>query len=151
MYSFLFRYIFSKNYASNLTRINFTGDASKTFNMRDSQFRFYLDYVNKELYYYRMSNTSKNICFLDYDGALLKNISFAEGNVDAFTVFGDFLYFQKIGTRVIQEMNISTGVASRNISLPKPLTRLNYLAIVAQSQYPTGEMKKYAVVEYSLS
>ena len=147
----MFRYIFSKNGASYLTRINFTGDDSKMFNMRDGQSRVYLDYVNKELYYYRMSNTSKNICLLDYDGALLKNISFAEGNVDAFTVFGDFLYLQKIGTRVIQEMHVSTGVTSRNISLPKPFTRLNDLAIVAQSQYPTGEMKQNAAVEYSLA
>ncbi|CAB4027775.1 Hypothetical predicted protein, partial [Paramuricea clavata] len=53
------------------------------------------------------------------------------------TVFGDFLYLQTLETRVVQQMNVSTGVVYRNISLPKPLARLNDLAIVEQSQYPT--------------
>ncbi|CAB4041432.1 Hypothetical predicted protein, partial [Paramuricea clavata] len=105
--------------------------------MKDGQSMLYLDYVNKELYYYWKSNTSIDISFLDYDGVLLKNISFPERNVSAFTVFGDFLYIQKMDTRVIQEMNVSTGVVYRNISLPKPFPRLIDLAIVEQSQYPT--------------
>jgi hypothetical protein len=119
--------------------------------MKDGQSRIYLNYANKGLYYYQKSNTSKNICLLDYGGVLLKNISFSEGNVDAFTVFGDFLYLQKIGTKVIQEMNVSTGVVYRNISLPKPLTRLNDLAIVDQSQYPTGKKKQYGCVKCSFA
>ena len=112
--------------------------------MNDGQSMVYLDYVNKELFYYRKRNTSINIVsFLDYDGVLLKNIFFAEGNVSALTVFGDSIYLQKMGT-LIQEMNVSTGVAYRNISLPKPFSRLNDLAIVDQSQYPTGTMKQHA-------
>ena len=109
--------------------------------MKDGQSRVYLDYVKKELYYYRKSNTSINICFLDYDGVLLKNISFAEGNVGPLTLFGDFLYFQKMDARVIQEINVSTSVVFRNISLPKPLTSLNDLVIVEKSNYQTGKMK----------
>jgi hypothetical protein len=110
--------------------------------MKDGESRVYIDYVSKELYYYRKSNADKTICFFGYDGVLLKNISFAEGNMGAMTVFGDFLYLQNLETRVVQEMNVSTGVVFRNISLPKPLVRLNDLAIVEQSQYPTGEMKQ---------
>ena len=109
--------------------------------MKDVQSKVYLDYVNKKLYYYRKSNTSIDISFLDYDGVLLKKISFPEGNVSAFTVFGDFLYLQKMDTRVIQEMNVSTGVVYRNISLPKAFPRLIDLAIVERSQYPTGKIK----------
>jgi hypothetical protein len=106
--------------------------------MKDGQSRVYLDYVDKELYYYGKSYTSTNICFFDYDGVWRKNISFARKNVSALTIFGDFLYLQKMDTRVIQEINVSTGVLFRNISLPKPFIHLNNLAVVAQSQYPTG-------------
>ena len=118
--------------------------------MKDVQSKVYLDYVNKELYYYRKSNTSIDISFLDYDGVLLKNISFPEGNVGAFTVFGDFLYLQRMDTRVIQEMNVSTGVVYRNISLPKPFPRLIDLAIVEQSQYPTGKIKTICLCDIRL-
>jgi hypothetical protein len=138
----LLRYIFLKNGGSTLTRTNFVGKDLKFGDIKDGQSRVYFDYVSKELYYYRNSNTSKNICFFDYDGVLLKNISFAERNIGAMTVFGDFLYLQTLETRVVREMNVSTGVVYRNISLPKPLARLNDLAIVEQSQYPTGEMKQ---------
>ena len=115
--------------------------------MEDVQPNVYLDYVNKRLYYYRKTNTSKNICFFDYDGVLWKNISFAEGNVDALTIFRDFLYLQKMDTTVIQKMNVSTGVVYRNISLPKPFSRFNYIAIVEQSQLPPiGKMKRQSRV-----
>jgi hypothetical protein len=106
--------------------------------MKDGQSRVYLDYVNKELYYYPKSYTSTNICFFDYDGVSRKNISFAGRNVSALIKFGDFLYVQKMDTRVIQEINVSTGVLFRNIYLPKPFIHLNNLAIVEKSQYPTG-------------
>jgi hypothetical protein len=138
----LLRYIFSKNGESTLTRINFVGEDLKKFDTKYDQSRVYLDYASKELYYYRKSNASKNIRFFDYDGVLLKNISFAEDYISALTVFGDFLYFQTMNTKVVQEMNVSTGVVYRNISLPKPLAGLNDIAIVEQSQYPTGEMKQ---------
>ena len=141
-YSSLLRYIFLKNGGSTLTRTNFVGEDLKFGDIKDGQSRVYFDYVSKELYYYRKSNTSKNIWFFDYDGVLLKNISFAEGNIGAMTVFGDFLYLQTLETRVVQEMNVSTGVIYRNISLPKPLAHLNDLAFVEQSQYPKGEMKQ---------
>ena len=145
--SFLFRYIFYKNGGSTLTRTNFIGGHLEKFDMQDGQSSVYLDYVKHELYY---SNTRKNICFLDYDGVLLKNISFAEGNVGALTLFEDYLYLQKIDTRVIQEMNVSMGVVYRNIPLLKPLTRLNDLAIVDQSQYPTGKIKRNSCVTFML-
>ena len=135
---FLLRYIFYKNCGSTLTRTNFIGKDVEKFNMKDGQSKVYLDYVNEELYYYRKSYTSTNICFLDYDGVSRKNISFAGRNVSALIKFGDFLYIQEMDTRVIQEINVSTGILFRNISLPKPLIRLNNLAIVEQSQYLTG-------------
>ena len=148
LYCFLLRYIFFKSGGSILTRINYIGEDLKKFNMKDGQSMVYIDYVNQELYYYRKSNTSINICFLDYEGVLLKNILFLEGNVSALTVFGDFIFLQKVGTRVIQEMNVSTGVAYRNISLPKPFSRLNDIVIVDQSQYPTGKMNQHACVTF---
>jgi hypothetical protein len=106
--------------------------------MQDDESRVYIDYVNQALYY---SNTTTNIYFLNYNGVLLKNISFAEGKVSALTLFEDYVYLQKMDTRVIQEMDVFAGVVNRNIPLPKPLTRLNDLAIVEQSQYPTCKMK----------
>ncbi|CAB4023673.1 Hypothetical predicted protein, partial [Paramuricea clavata] len=130
-------YIFYKNCGSTLARINFIGKDLEKFNVKDGQSRVYLDYVNKELYYYRASYTSTNICFLDYDGVSRKNISFAGRNVSALIIFGEFLYVQRMDKRVIHEISVSTGVLFRNISLPKPFTRLNNFAIVEQSQYPT--------------
>lgn len=50
-------------------------------------------------------------------------------------------------TTVIQKMNVSTGVVYRNISLPKPFSRFNYIAIVEQSQLPPiGKMKRQSRV-----
>jgi hypothetical protein len=106
--------------------------------MQDDESRVYLDYVKQAFYY---SNTTKYIYFLNYNGVVLKNISFAEGKVSALTIFEDYVYLHKMDTRVVEEMDVSAGVVYRNILLPKPLTRLNNPAIVEQSQYPTCKMK----------
>ena len=131
-----------------MTRINYNGEDLKKFNIKDGQSMVYLDYINKEMYYYRKRNTSIIISLLDYDGVLLKNNLFPEGNVSALSVFGDFLYLQKMDTRAIQEINVSTVLVFRNISLPKPFSRLNNIVIVDQSQYPIGKMKLHTCVTF---
>jgi hypothetical protein len=76
---------------------------------------------------------------MDYNGDLHTLVHLQ--NTGAFAVFGDFLYNVKMGTRVIQETNVSTGFSCRNISLPKPFTHLIDLAVIEKSQYPSGKKK----------
>ena len=57
---------------------------------------------------------------MDYNGRSLDDIKLSEKNLGAIAVFGEFLYRQKLNKAVLEEIDISTNLVKRKISLPKP-------------------------------
>jgi hypothetical protein len=132
-----YRYIFYKETQSKLVQINFMQRHRKEFSIKIDDFMFYVDHVNKRIYFY--GNSYDNIHSMDYNGEFFKPIQTSAMNVGALAVFGDFVYHRSMNTNVIQETNIFTGVVHQNIYLPKPFSRLMDLAVIEQAQYPTGK------------
>ena len=75
---------------------------------------------------------------MDYNGRSLDDIKLSEKNLGAIAVFGEFLYRQKLNKAVLEEIDISTNLVKRKISLPKPTGVLGDIAIIEKSQHSKG-------------
>ena len=99
----------------------------------------YQDYDNKQLYCHRKNKNGKDmIDSIDYDGNVLRSITINGRTFPAIAVSKDFLYAQRNEEKTISEINLSTGIVSRKISLPRAFFQMTHLAIIDTSLYQTG-------------
>ena len=137
--NFLSRYIFYMNGRTILKRLNLINGHGNEFPMKSGCTIAYQDYNNKQLYCHQKNKDGKDIInSIDYDGNVLRNITINGLNFPAIAVFKDFLYVQRDEKKIISEINISTGVVSRKIFLPRALFQMTDLAIIDRSIYQTG-------------
>ena len=107
--------------------------------MKVDNYRIYLDHVHKRLYYFETGGNKSDIIYsIDYNGRSLNEIELSEDNLGAIAVFRDFLYRQKLNKAVLEEINISTDLVNRCISLPQPFGNLSDIAIIEKSQHSKG-------------
>ena len=122
-----------------LQRLNLINGHGNEFPMKSGCNIAYQDYDNKQLYCHRKNKNGKDmINSIDYNGNVFKNITINGRNFRAIAVFKDFLYTQRNEEKTISEINISTGVGSRKIFLPRALFQVTNLAIIDTSLYQTG-------------
>ena len=107
--------------------------------MKVDNYRIYLDHVHKRLYYFETGGNKSDIIYsIDYNGRSLNEIELSEDNLGAIAVFRDFLYRQKLNKAVLEEINISTDLVNRCISLPQPFGNLSDITIIEKSQHSKG-------------
>ena len=122
-----------------LERLNLINGHGNEFPMKSGCTIAYQDYNNKQLYCYQKNKDGKDMIYsIDYDGNVLRNVTINGLNFPAIAVSKDFLYAQRNEKITISEINLSTGVVSRKIFLPRALFQMTNLATIDRSIYQTG-------------
>ena len=126
-------------------RSSFSGSEEKHLSTIVASSKVSIDYLNKKLYLMDMFY-SCSIMSMDYYGNNRQFITTCnvEGGVDkgSATTFRNMLYW-RIKNRHITEINITTGVINRNISITtkrNSVYEIHGLVVVEKSQQPTGEI-----------
>ena len=133
------RYLFYQEELKKMRRYSIKTGAVKVMDMQVDNYRVYIDHVNKRLYYFETGGKESDVIYsIDYNGRSLNEIQLSEDNLGAIAVFGDFLYQQKLNKAVLEEINISTDLVNRCISLPLPFGNLNDITIIEKSQHSKG-------------
>ena len=122
-----------------LKRLNLIKGHSNEFPMKLGCAIAYQDYNNKQLYCHQKNKNGKDMIYsTDYDGNVLRNLTINGRNSPAIAVFDDFFYAQRNEEKTIREINLSTGVVSRKIFLPRAMFKVTDLAIIDTFLYQTG-------------
>ena len=123
-----------------LRRLNLINGHSNEFPLKSGCTIAYQDYYNKQLYCHQKNKNGKNMIYsINYDGNVLKNITINGRTFPAIAVFKEFLYAQRGERKSINEINLSSGVVSRKIFLPRAFFQITHLAIIDSSLYQTGK------------
>ena len=111
----------------------------KDIDIKVHNYRVYVDHVNKRLYYFETGGNKSDIIYsLDYNGRSPDVIKLNEKSIGPIAVFGEFLYRKKLNKAVLEEINISTNLVNRNLSLPEPSAALSDIAIIEKSRHSKG-------------